>query len=258
MNRPLNPDGSRSPPRTGDLRIARSVAPLTASGPLLPFAGVVFVVASARRARRCPAGAHAVAVGAGRRLHCGPCACRRKGVRQAHGSPQGLPCVRGALHRPGVASQNSLRSLRSLRSDNRDESVYEARCARRPQACASRRHRNRPHRAPPAALHRWGALRRTPRASLAKGVGWLTQRSRGGGPGAARAGGVRPDTSSPVDCLCLANARGSVPGHERSRPPDGLGPLQQSMRRTAMGRRQTSAPHRRIRHSGSGPARQAM
>ncbi len=35
--------------------------------------------------------------------------------------------------------------------DNCDESVDEARCARRPQACASRRHRNRPRRALPAA-----------------------------------------------------------------------------------------------------------
>jgi len=97
----------------------------SAFGPLLPFAEVRFRGASARRDRRCPARAHAVAVGAARRLHCDA--------------------------RPGVASQNSLRSLRSLRSNIRDESVYEARCARRPQACASRRHTNRPRRAPPAA-----------------------------------------------------------------------------------------------------------
>ena len=44
----------------------------------------------ARRGRRCPPGAHAVAVGAARRLHCDA--------------------------RAGVAPQNSLRSLRSLRS----------------------------------------------------------------------------------------------------------------------------------------------
>ncbi len=80
---------------------------------------------SALRGRRHPVGAHAVAVGAARRLHCDA--------------------------RPGVASRNSLCSLRSRRSDNRDESDDEARCARRPQACASRRHRNRPHRVPPAA-----------------------------------------------------------------------------------------------------------
>ena len=34
--------------------------------------------------------------------------------------------------------------------------------------------------------------------------------------GEARPGGVSPDTNSPEDCLCLACARGSVPGHERS------------------------------------------
>ena len=135
---------------------------LSAFGPLLSL-NVRFRRASEQRDRRCPAGTHAVAVCAARRLHCGPCACKRKGVRQAHDSPQGLSCVRGALHRPGVASQNSLRSLRSLRSNIRDESVYEARCARRPQACASRRHTNRPRRAPPAAQGDVGfSLRTTP------------------------------------------------------------------------------------------------
>ena len=91
---------------------------------------------AARRCRRHPAATHAVAVGAARRLHCDA--------------------------RPGVASQNSLRSLRSLRSDSRDESVDEARCARRPQACASRRHRNRPRRVPPAARQQGGCSRRKP------------------------------------------------------------------------------------------------
>jgi len=93
---------------------------------------------SARRGRRCPAGAHAVAVGASHRLHCGA--------------------------QPSVASQNSLRSLRSLRSDNSDESDDEARCARRLKASAPRRHRNRPHWAPPAALSRFLLSTQTPRA----------------------------------------------------------------------------------------------
>ena len=97
------------------------------------------LVAVARRGRRRPAGAHAVAVSAALRLHCDA--------------------------RPGVASHNSLRSLRSLRSDTCDESVDEARCARRPQACASRRHTNRPRRAPPAARHGWWSSLGTPPAS---------------------------------------------------------------------------------------------
>ena len=78
------------------------------------------------RGRRYPAGAHAVAVAAARRLHCDA--------------------------RSGVAPQNSLRELRSLRSNKRGESDNEARCARRPRPCASRRHRNRPCRVPPAAI----------------------------------------------------------------------------------------------------------
>ena len=100
----------------------------SACGPLLPFLPARFDDALARRGRRRPPGAHAVAVGAARRLRCGA--------------------------RFGVVSQNSLRSLRSLRSNNCDESVHEARCARRPRSSAPRRHRSRLCRAAPAALQR--------------------------------------------------------------------------------------------------------
>ncbi len=116
----------------------------SAFGPLSPFACVRSCVALARRGRRCPAEAHAVTVSASLRLHCDA--------------------------RPGVASQNSLRSLRSPRSDSCDESVYEACFARRPQACASRRHRNRPRRAPPAARQRLWFLSRTAPASQQRRV----------------------------------------------------------------------------------------
>jgi hypothetical protein len=78
----------------------------TGLGPLLPFVCGCSVAASARRGRRCPARAHAVAVAAARSPHCAA--------------------------RSGVASQNSLRSLRSLRSNSCDESVHEARAARVP------------------------------------------------------------------------------------------------------------------------------
>jgi len=84
--------------------------------------------ASARRGRRCPAGAHAGAVGAARRLQCAA--------------------------RSGLAAPNSLRSLRSLRSNSGAESDNQARCARRARPCAAPRPRNRPHRAPPAATER--------------------------------------------------------------------------------------------------------
>jgi hypothetical protein len=86
------------------------------------------VEGSACRDRRHPAGAHAGAVGSSSRLRCGA--------------------------RPGVAPKNSLRSLRSLRSlwsNSVGESDHEARCARRPQACAPRRSRNRSRRVPPVA-----------------------------------------------------------------------------------------------------------
>jgi len=71
-----------------------------------------------------PAGAHAVTVGALRRLHCDA--------------------------RPAVALANPLRSLRSLRSNNCAESVYEARCAAPTAGLRfSSPPENRPHRAHP-------------------------------------------------------------------------------------------------------------
>ncbi len=106
------------------------------------------LAACARRGRRRPVGAHAGAVGAARRLRCVPGPEARSFAR--HNQSSGL-VVSGLSARPGVASHNSLRSLRSLRSNRCDELVYEARHARRPRACAPRRPRNRPHRAPPAA-----------------------------------------------------------------------------------------------------------
>jgi hypothetical protein len=128
------------------------------------FAESIGPAALVRRGRRCPVGAHAGAVSAALRLPCGA--------------------------RLAVASPNSLRSLCSLRSDNGAESVYEARCARRPRGCGlcrprrsggpaarqartvhrtvrvrarPRRPRDRPHRAPPAALNQWWFLEHTRR-----------------------------------------------------------------------------------------------
>ena len=75
--------------------------------------------------RRYPVEAHTVAVGALRQLRCGA--------------------------RSGVVPKNSLRSLCSLRSNSFGKNEDEARCARRPLLCAPRRHRDRPHRVPPAA-----------------------------------------------------------------------------------------------------------
>jgi hypothetical protein len=50
-----------------------------------------------------------------------------------------------------VAPQNSLRAPRALRSDSCGESVLDARCARRPRPCASRRSQWHPKQAPAAA-----------------------------------------------------------------------------------------------------------
>ena len=61
---------------------------------------------------------------------------------------------RGRLHcdaRDRVAPQNSLRAPRALRSDNCGEPVLDARCARRPRRCASRRSQRHPGQSPAAA-----------------------------------------------------------------------------------------------------------
>jgi len=79
---------------------------VSAVGPLQTFASGRLRASCAHRGRRCPPGAHTVAVGAAHRLHCAA--------------------------RSGVAPQNSLRSLRSLHSNSRGESVVEARAARAP------------------------------------------------------------------------------------------------------------------------------
>ena len=60
----------------------------------------------------------------------------------------------GRLHcdaRARVAPQNSLRAPRALRSNSCGESVMDARCARRPRPCASRRSQRHPEQAPAAA-----------------------------------------------------------------------------------------------------------
>ena len=128
---------------------------------------------SARRGRRYPAGAHAGAVGALRRLRCGA--------------------------RPGVAPHNSLRSLRSLRSDRCGESDHEARCARRPQPCAPRRPTNRPCRVPPAAKAGIGGLPSHTTVGSAKPRPGRWQRACG----APRSGGpVARARSAPRDLTC--------------------------------------------------------
>ena len=75
-------------------------------GPVRLFVNGCSRAASTHRGKGCPPGAHSVAVGAAHRLHCAA--------------------------RSGVAPPNSLRSLRSLRSNNRGESVDEARAAHAP------------------------------------------------------------------------------------------------------------------------------
>ena len=166
---------------------------------------------SARRAKRYPVVSLTGAVVAARRLRCDA--------------------------RSGVASQNSLRALRALRSNNRDEHDHEARCARRPQACASRRPTQRPHRVPPGAQTSSLTSGRTPPRCLQRPV-----RAGRGAPVQRRgAQGLRPraqrESSSNSARLSERSARKA-----RSEFRDGpQGRAPQGSRRAAA----TAAPKRR-------------
>jgi len=102
------------------------------SGPAVD-ARCPFAFLSARRGWRCAASAHTGAVFASLRLRCAA--------------------------RPEVAPKNSRRSLRSLWSNSFGESVLDARCARRPQACAAHRSTVSRRRTAPAAKATSGGSR---------------------------------------------------------------------------------------------------
>jgi len=232
------------------------LVPRSAVGPLLPFAVVRFRLASVQRGRRCPVGTHAVAVSASLRLRCGA--------------------------RPSVASQNSLRSLRSLRSDSCDESVHEARCARRLKACAPRRHRNRPHRAPPAALNRRCFSQRTTPAALQRRArtghaaplrrreaqgSWpraqreastdssrLFERSERSERSEFRDGATRPRIAGQSARSVDRRGEASLPVRARLCHP-GLGARSRRRRTTATGRKRTLAEPQRLIPRGSRGAR---
>ena len=114
-------------------------------GPLLRFVGDRSGLASARRGKGCPPGAHAVAVGAAHRLHCAA--------------------------RSGVAPLNSLRSLRSLRSNRRGESVVDARWrAPTPALRCSSPPKSRPAGSPCREVHGGRCSFQTPPRGLQRRV----------------------------------------------------------------------------------------
>ena len=115
-------------------------------GPSPRFVHDRFPAMSARRGRRCPARAHAVAVAAALQLHCAA--------------------------RSGVAPRNSLRSLRSLHSDNRGESDHEARAARAPTPAlrCSSPPKSRPAGSPCREVHGYWCSIQTPPPCPQSGV----------------------------------------------------------------------------------------
>ena len=123
-----------------------SCADAAARGPMRLFAKGCSCAASARRGKGSPPVAHAVAVSASLRLHCAA--------------------------RSGVAPPNSLRSLRSLRSNNRGESVHEARAARAPTPAlrCSSPPKSCPAGSPCREVHGWWCSLQTPPPCLQRHV----------------------------------------------------------------------------------------
>ena len=73
-----------------------------------------------------------------------PGACRRQGARQAQDSPQGLSCVRARCVGPRSRRKTHSAACGRCVQTCCGESEVEARCARRPRPCASRRRRFAP------------------------------------------------------------------------------------------------------------------
>ena len=167
---------------------------MSAHGPLQLFARCGRL---ARRDRRYPVRAHAVAVGAAHRLHCAA--------------------------RSGVAPPNSLRSLRSRHSNSRGESDHEARAARVPTPalrCSSPQKSPAPGTARREAHPQWRAGQRP--------LPCLQRRERAGRRGhqeasaeqrsAAGSGRLRPKSACLRSCT-QGRVCGLAPRSEQRRAP---------------------------------------
>jgi hypothetical protein len=149
----------------------------------------------------------------------------------------------GRLHcdaRGRVAPQNSLRAQGALRSDSCGESVLDARCARRPCRCASRRSQRHPGQSPAAAAGTGSrnllVIRSLPgrRRALQGMIERLTIASRPAPNGvvlasgflqpsragvSADGGGMGRACGSPRSAGCEARARSALRPHARGSCP---------------------------------------
>jgi hypothetical protein len=123
----------------------------------------------------------------------------------------------GRLHcdaRDRVAPQNSLRAPRALRSDNCGESVLDARCARRPRRCASRRSQRHPGQAHAAALNLWSTQRVADLPFLPEKTALVFTAERHARPSAG-GGGLWRACGSPRSAGGEARARSALRQHTR-------------------------------------------
>jgi hypothetical protein len=151
---------------------------------------------TARRGRRYPAGAHTVAVCASLRLRCAA--------------------------RPGVGVAELTTGLeRALRSNNCDESVHDARKRARPRTEHHSRPRDRPHRAPPAAMMQRGNSKNTHGVRSKGGAGQAAAHRSHGAPRVCServAARQRARALARRDCLNgenVVNAVSFTTGHAR-------------------------------------------
>ena len=157
-----------------------------------------------------------------------PIAARQRGPAQGAGG-SGRPTGRLRCDARGrVAPQNSLRAHWALRSDSCGESVLDARFARRPRRCASRRSQRHPGQAHAAALNLWSSrlieaharileqpvlIASGPTSKYEASASVFSQPSRAGLT--ADGGGLWRACGSPRSAGCEARARSALRQHAR-------------------------------------------
>jgi hypothetical protein len=183
---------------------------------------------------------------------------QRRPARGAGGSgrPEGrLRCdARGR-----VAPQNSLRARRALRSDSCGESVFDARYARRPRPCASRRSQRHTEQTPAAAANLGGQY--LPGTSsftcVARALLAQTERRRealGSVPnGNAQALNFLP----PLWTVVLADGGGLWRACGSPRSAGGEARARSALRQHARGSCLSGAPEGRAASSAAGPCTRA-
>lgn len=158
-----------------------------------------------------------------------------------------------------VSPQNSLRAPRALRSDSCGESAFNARCARRPRPCASRRSQRHPEQAPAAAANIGGQYLPRTSSVTCEGKAPLAQRERRRGRlGSVPSGNARPlNFLQPSWTVVLADGGGLWRACGSPRSAGGEARARSALRQHARGSCLSVAPAGREASSAAGPCTRA-